>query len=241
MSSLLEQIKGFTFNNKHNHDANVVMHEKSINTPSKKKIKETVPFMNGTYDFSTVGSNGEIVYEEREITIILGLPETTQQRLQVLYSKTLEWLVDVGQKQLIFDDNKDYYYLAEVDKVDTFETVQSFGQLTVTFTAYPFKFGVNTVGNEEWDTFNFLEDKLQDTEFDVDAMSTLVNIYNPGRRSVVPIISVDAPMDVKIRDYTANLSTGDNKDYSFKIKPGDNIIEIIGVGHIKFIFRKESL
>ena len=31
---------------------------------AKKKIKETVPFMNGYYDFSTIGSNGEIMYEE---------------------------------------------------------------------------------------------------------------------------------------------------------------------------------
>ena len=158
MSTLYSTLRGFTFNNKHNHDMSVVMHSKSIQPPSKKKIKESVPFMNGSYDFSTVGSNGEIVYTERTITVVLGLPTDSKERLHRLYSKTIEWLMDVGKCQLIFDDIKTYYFMAEVEATSTFDEVMSFGRLTVTFTADPFKTSIEYVGDNLWDTFNFEED-----------------------------------------------------------------------------------
>ena len=62
MNELWSNLRGVTFNGKHNNELCIVMHSKSIQSPPKKKIKETVPFMNGSYDFSTVGSNGEIMF-----------------------------------------------------------------------------------------------------------------------------------------------------------------------------------
>ena len=57
-NSLISILRGITFNNIHNNTIGVVMHSKLIQSPSKKKIKMTVPYMNGDYDFSTIGSNG---------------------------------------------------------------------------------------------------------------------------------------------------------------------------------------
>lgn len=215
------------------------MHSKSIQSPSKKKIKESVPFMNGSYDFSTVGSGGEITYNEREITIILGLPAYNKEQLQTLYSKVLEWLVDIGQNRLIFDDIMDYYYMAEVENTSTLEQVMSFGQMTVTFVAEPFKKSVEYVGSDIWDVFNFEEDYFQSVDFNVQEYKE-VKIYNPGR-AAVPIIECNANMTVTLNDYTAELIDGVNEYWSFRLQPGTNHISIEGTGHIKFIFRKERL
>ena len=239
MDSLITSLRGFTFNGKHNTEMNAVMHSKSIQPPPKKKIKESVPFMHGSYDFSTVGSNGEIVYSEREITIILGLPSDTKEKLQTLYSSVLEWLEDTPRQELRFDVIKDYYYLAEVEEVSSFAELMSFGTLTVKFTAYPFKLSVDYVGGDIWDTFNFEEDYLQSNSFEINVTKD-ITLYNP-RRPVGPIINSSASMTLVKDGKTYNIVPGDNKLYGFRLNNLANNMTINGTGTIRFIFRKESI
>ena len=84
MIPIISRLRGVAFNSKHNKDFNIAMERKSIQSPSKKKIKDSVPFMSGSYDFSTIGSNGEITYNEREIAVTFGLPANNKEQLQVL-------------------------------------------------------------------------------------------------------------------------------------------------------------
>ena len=239
ISLLVSGLRGFTFNGKHNNDIGVVMHSKSIQPPPKKKIKDSVPFMNGSYDFSTVGSNGEQTYSERDITIVIGLPAETKEELQVLYSTTLEWLEDAGKQQLKFDVMDDYYFMAEVEESSSFEEVMEFGTLTVKFVVDPFKMSVDYVGSDVWDNFNFEEDYAQSNEFNVSG-TTNISIYNP-RRSVNPIINCTSAMAITKDGKTYNLSVGNNKLYGFRLNNLSNSISVAGTGVIKFIFRKESL
>lgn len=240
INQLCSSLKGFTFNGMHNHDMNVILHSKSIQAPSKKKIKESVPFMNGNYDFSTVATNGEIVYDSREITIVLGLPCDTKEQLQILYSQTLEWLEDIGQSHLIFDDMDDYYYMAEVESSSSFDEVMSFGTLSVTFVADPLKTSVDYVGKDIWDTFNFEEDYAISTTFDVNPTNE-INVYNPGR-IISPIIVVSVDMIIIYNGKTYNLLSGVNENYNLVLNHGINTIRIdSGIGIISFMFRKQSL
>lgn len=240
INQLYSSLKGFTFNGVHNHDMGVIMHSKSIQTPSKKKIKESVPFINGNYDFSTVATNGEIVYDSREITIVLGLPCETKEQLQILYSQTLEWLEDVGKSQLIFDDMDDYYYMAEVESSSSFDEIMSFGTLSVTFIADPLKTSVDYVGNDIWDTFNFEEDYAISTNFEVNPTNE-INVYNPGRM-ISPMIVVSTDMTIVCNGKTYDLLSGINNNYHLVLKHGSNIIIIdSGIGTISFMFRKQSL
>lgn len=233
-------IRGLTFNDKHNYkDFNLILERKTILPPGKKKIKIDVPFMNGSYDFSNVGTGGEPMYTERTIEVTLGLPTRSKENLHVMYSMVLEWLQDTGRGKLIFDDICDYYFIAEVEGVPSFEEMLRFGKLNITFIAQPFKYGVNLEGSDIWDTFNFEVDVVQATEFDVEGNKT-VNIINVGR-SVTPIINVNAPMAITINSKNYNLNIGNNKIYGLKLQMGDNSILINGTGHIKFIVRKEML
>lgn len=239
MNTLWTGLRGVTFNGKHNNDLNIVMHSKSIQSPPKKKIKETVPFMNGSYDFSTVGSNGEITYSEREISIVFGLPAETKEQLQVLYSKVMEWLVDVGKQKLVFDVMKDYYFMAEVEDTTTFEETMEFGKLEVKFIAEPFKSSVDLIGSNIWDTFNFEEDYLQDSGYDI-VGSKVITLYNPGR-TIRPIINCSTPMTLIQNGKSYSLVAGDNKLYGFYLIPLANVLTINGTGRITFTFRKESI
>ena len=236
---ILSNLRGVTFNGKHNKDFNIAMERKSIQSPSKKKIKDSVPFMSGSYDFSTIGSNGEITYNEREITVTFGLPANNKEQLQVLYSKILEWLVDTGKQQLIFDDIKDYYFMAEVEDATSFEQTMAFGKLEVKFVAEPFKYSIDYVGANIWDTFNFEQDYLQDVAYDVSS-SIVITLYNPGR-TVRPTITCTTAMTLIQNRKSYNLSIGDNKPYGFYLNTLANVLTINGTGKITFTFRKESL
>lgn len=233
-------MRGFKFNRNHSYnDYKLLLEKKTIFPPGKKKIKLDVPYMNGTYDFSTVATNGEVVFEERKIEVLLGIAARSKEHLHVLYSNILEWLTDTGRQQLIFDDILDYYFIAEVEGVTDFEEVIKFGKLKVTLTAQPFKVGVNLEGADIWDTFNFEEDVAQETEFDVEE-SKIVSIINVGR-PVIPTINVSSAMAITLNNKSYNLSIGDNKIYGLKLQTGENAITINGTGHIRFIFRKEML
>jgi predicted phage tail component-like protein len=229
-----------TFNAKNSYaDFKLCIEERIISSPAKKKIKESVPFMNGNYDFSTVGSNGEIVYDTREVKIKFGLPTRSKSELYTLYSEILEWLVDAGQQQLIFSDMPDYYFLGEVESATSIEEVLRMGRLEVSFTCEPFKIGTSEAGNQLWDTFNFLTDYMQDTTYTVIGSKT-ITIYNAGR-AVVPVVNCSTAMACVLNGYTVDFVTGDNTDYSFKLSKGTNTIIITGTGIISFNFRKQTL
>lgn len=239
MNTLISSLRGFTFNGKHNNDIKVVMHSKSIQPPSKTKIKASVPFMSGEYDFSTIGSGGEVIYQNREITITIGMNADSKESLQVIYSNVLEWILNVNGSRLIFDDSKDYYYVADVESSSTFEEFMSFGKLTIKFTAEPYKKGIDYATNPLWDTFNFEEDYLQDSDYDVTA-SRIIEIYNP-KMVVAPVINCNSTMSVTHNNIVYNLSVGDNKPYGFKLQNGLNTLTFSGTGHVKISFRKVSL
>jgi predicted phage tail component-like protein len=233
-------MNGITFNGKHSYnDFNLIMNSKIINTPSKKKIKEGAPGMNSVYDFSTVASSGEIVYNQRAIVVNFTLICDSKSQLHSQLNKITEWIQDIGQSQLIFDDIKDYYFMAELEDSISIVEEDDTVEITINFVAEPFKTGIDTVNNILWDTFNFEEDYLQDTEFDVFG-TRIATIYNPGRL-VMPIINCSANMSIVKDDITYNLVTGDNNIYGLKLKNGANNIVVNGTGHIKFIFRKVSL
>ena len=233
-------MNGFKFNNKHSWtDYHVYMESKSIQPPGKKKIKLDVPFMNGSYDFSTVGSSGEITYTERLVSVVISFPTKSKQQLYAQYSKALAWLQDVNKSKLIFDDIKDYYFMAEVEDASSFEEVFRFGKLHLTFVCEPFKTNINLEGGDIWDIFNFETDVFQETAHDIVGSKT-ITIINTGR-IISPVINVTSPMTITINSKTFNLITGNNTLYGLKLLNGSNSLYIVGTGKINFIYRVVKL
>lgn len=232
-----------TFNNKNSYiDFGVTIESIDIQPPSKKKIKDSVPYMNGSYDFSTIGTGGEIVYNEREIKIRFNLVTRNKLSLYLKYSKVLEWLLGTGQQKLIFNFMTGYYFLAEVESATSFEEVlQRAGRLEVSFVCEPFKYGTDLAGELLWDNIDFeLPDYIQNTLFTISGSQT-VTLYNPSSHSIIPKIVCNANMSCTANGYTANFTTTKNTDWGFKLKPGANNIQINGTGNINFEYRKEVL
>lgn len=231
-------IKGFSFDGIHSDDMDVVLENYSISTPEKRKITETVPFMNGSYDFSTA-LTGEITYNNREIKITIGFLANDKYELERHYSKVAEWLIDRPRSKLIFDRILDYYFIAEVVNATSMEKVREYGKMEITFTCDPFRYSCAYVGEIEWDTFNFEEDYLETCVFDING-ETKCSIHNPGR-SVRPVIVSTASMSMLYNGTEYTLGRGDNNLYGFYLNSGQNEMIFKGKGTILIRFRKEVL
>lgn len=237
---------GLSFNGKHSiNDFGLIMEYKHILPPQKNKIKVSLPYMNGVYDFSTVATNGVDTFTQRQIDLKLDLVSSgkTKEELQILYSDVLEWLLDSGRQQIIFDDDLGYYWYGEFDNSQTasWEDTWYWGYLTLSFIVDPFKKGLTLEGldNLYWDNINFLTDYFQQTGFNVTNTLT-TTIQNVGR-PVLPVITASTAMSVKINGADYNVVSGDNTIYGLTLKSGANNIVITGTGTISFNFRKERL
>lgn len=233
-------MNGLTFNLKHSYnDFRLILNSRTISTPAKKKIKVDIPGMDSVYDFSTVASNGELIFTQRAIQCVFTLLAHSKHELHSSLSRVAEWLQDAPQGQLVFDDISYFYFLAEVEDNIELNEKNSTAEITVSFIAEPFKTSFDYVGSTLWDTFNFDEDVLQDTSFDVVTTKT-VTIYNTGRL-ITPLINCSAPMSVLFSGVTYPLVAGANTPYGLKLLNGDNTLIVNGTGTISILFYKVVL
>ena len=231
---------GITYNNKHSFNdlGLTVLNTRTIKTPSKIKVTQTIPFSNITYDFSNLyGSN---CYTERKLEYEFLIKADNNMSLEFKRMEIENWLLSSNTKTKLLDDNiLDYYYLAECESVE-FEDLNNIGKLKAIFIAYPFRISEHYEGNNLWDSFNFELDVLQDTKFTVNDVLN-VSIYNHSSIDIEHVVVASSQFEV-IKDNISYLfEAGENKNYRFKFKPGVNNLTLKGNGTIEFKFRKEVL
>lgn len=231
---------GITYREKHSfrNFGVTILNTRIIQSPAKKKIFATVPFMQGSYDFSNL-YNGPC-FQERILEYEFLVKATSSERLEIKRMQLEEWLLMANEKTILRDDNlPSYHYMAECSEVE-FEEINNIGKMRVVFTAYPFKIHDEYEGELLWDSFNFEMDCLQETAFTVkDELQ--ITIYNQGSVNVTPIIISSADMKIIKGNATYNVLKGTTNDYQFELNVGENNIVIRGNGAIEFKFRKEVL
>ena len=231
---------GITYNNKHSFNdlGLTVLNTRVIETPSKIKITETIPFSNITYDFSNLyGGN---CYTERQLEYEFLIKAHNSTELEFKRMEVDQWLLSSNSKTPLIDDNMlGYYYKAECISTD-FEDMNNIGKLKAIFTAYPFKISSEYEGNNLWDSFNFELDVLQDTKFTVNGTSS-VSIYNSSVIDIEPEIIAPSGFEMTLDNKKYTVEAGASKDYRFKLKKGANNLTLKGNGTIEFKFRKEVL
>ena len=209
---------GITVSGKHSfNNFELYISERTINSPKKKTIRETIPFMNGSYDFSKV--NGAVAFEDREIEYafeIIGesIADMDQQRDSVL-----NWLMNVYEEALYDDTMPDYHFLVSYDDCKVKEDAEK-TDLTVTFIAYPFKI-YNT-----------------QTSFTASAGTTVVN--NQGQ-PVVPNVIATEEMTITLNGQAITVPAGTQIKLEVDLMTGDNTVIVSGSGELTLSFIKEVL
>ena len=233
-------MNGITYNNKHSFNdlGLTVLNTRDIETPGKIKITETVPFMNGSYDFSNLyGSN---CYTERQLEYEFLIKAHNSTELEFKRMQVDKWLLSSNYKTPLIDDTlPGYYYKAECISTE-FEDLINIGKLKAIFIAYPFRISTEYEGNNLWDSFSFERDVLQDTKFTVNGSSS-VSIYNPSVIDLEPELLASSSFEITLDNKKYVVEAGTSKDYRFKLKPGSNNLTLKGNGAIEFRFRKEVL
>ena len=229
-----------TYNNKNSYNDFGLkrFNSKEHKAPVKNKIYESIPFMNGSYDFSNI--YGSPSYSDRELNYSFLIEIENEEVMNYKKIAIENWLLGTNSKSILIDEDlKGYYYMAECTDVN-FDNYYSFGLIDITFTAYPFKIGESYEGNNLWDNFNFELDVLQDTKFTVNGTSS-VDIYNPSVIDIEPEIIASSQFEITLDNKKYTVKAGTSKDYRFKLRKGNNNLTLKGDGTIEFRFRKEVL
>ena len=231
---------GIIYNGKHSYNdlELTILSSRTIKTPSKVKIKQTIPFMNGSYDFSNL--YGSACYSERTLEYKFLIKSSSRMSLAFTRTRIENWLLGTNYQTKLVDDNlPGYYYMGECENVDFTDYIDK-GIIKATFTAYPFKISDYFEGNLLWDNFNFELDIMQDTKFTVNNEIN-ISIYSNNIINAVPTIITSSEFQIIKDNKTFTVKAGETKDYRFYFRNGKNNLTIKGTGTIEFRFRKEVL
>ncbi|WP_066499865.1 phage tail domain-containing protein [Abyssisolibacter fermentans] len=170
---------GFTINNKHSSEFGLYLKTKVFPALAEKRYtEEIIPNRDSSYKFE----NG---YEDKIIELQCTLIESNYVLRRSKIRNIVQWLDNGGN--LIFDYEKDKYYIVKLYKSINLEAVLSLDIFVITFTAYPFQYST----------------ELKKHEVHVDGYTEL-NILNSGTYITTPIITIDGTAD----SITISNSTG---------------------------------
>ena len=204
-------------------DFRLAIKSRTISLPAKKKIKETVPFTNGSYDFSNI--NGEIYWEERQIEYTFDIAEFTAEEMEKIKDNVVDWLLNIHNENIEDDYTPNYYYHGSYDDNSWSEDFGQ-GELKVIFVVYPYKFASTL------------------TEKNVSATTTeqTITIDNESSHRIIPTIVTDGAVEITIGANIYSLSSGTYNSSSFILSKGENTWKIkatTGTVNVNISYRKE--
>ena len=207
--------------------------------PEEKVIKESLPFVQGDYDFSRI--LGEAIRENRTTTyefLIKAYDYEVRKTLEVKYENML---LNQGVGRIYDTINPGYYFYGKCTNAEvTFDDTWQQLKLLVTFDCYPYMIAELSEGHDIWDEFNFELDIAQITEHEVNG-STEITLYNNGATSVVPSIVASSEFLIEMGTVSVTVPPGTNKSELLRLKLGDNKLKVTGNGTIRFDFFKELI
>ena len=131
------------------------------------------------------------------------------------------------------------YFLARLENYSDFNLMQEESLIEVTFLCMPFRQLEKIVGEEEWDTFVFATDVLQETEYIVNKYKN-ITLYNQSIALETVTIIADSNFKIVYNNVEYSIKNGINKEV-FKLNIGINNLNVQGTGTIKFVFYKEVI
>lgn len=232
----------FTFLGKRPTDFGSLLHVKThdIGFPDKNKYVQSVANSNITFDFSAI--YGSQTYGEREVKYVINVlngRDYDAEAMHGLKTRVINWVLSANSKQPLYDDKlPDYHFLAEVQGGNAIADNFRSGELTITFTCYPFMIKNRAEGDDDWDSFDFENGIAQDVEFDVNGVKEIY-LINDGITEAYPEITASAKMTITINGVSYQIVAGRNTGIVLPI--GENPITISGKGHINFDWHKEVI
>lgn len=223
-------------------DFGFTIKELYIGMPQPNLILESVPYMQGVYDFSSAG--GETKYGTREINITLELNRYEYYIKNIAYYnlKLVNWLNKAQIMQNLIVDYIPGTFSARVQEVSDLKVTEETIELEVKFIAQPFRTWYLQEGHNIWDEMNFDTDWFQETKFTVldDEYKVEIELNNISVTKAKPIIVVDGNVKLEFDGFIYSFGTGQYNN-QIRLSKGINKLVIYGYGTIEFIWYKELI
>lgn len=233
-------MKGITIGEKHSYkDWNLYLgKETSISFPEKKEYVIDVPGNDNELDFSEV-LTGDVKFKTRLIKLVFYVKKEVK-NWNTLMSEIANYLHGKSLK-IIFDDDKNFYYLGRSFFVNPLETDKRIGKVVIDVKAEAYKYDI-TSSDEDWlwDPFDFETGIINETKNLL--IDGILNYTILGRRKkVVPKFICDNPLQLTFKGFTYNLPSGTCYIPDVEIEEGENVFKFVGNGTVTIEYRGGSL
>lgn len=188
------------------HDFDVYIKHRNIGLPEKKSIRETVPFMNGYYDFTAL--NGAPAWGERKIEYTFDVEGDSPQDTENKFERILAWLCNVHDED-IYDDTltgKHWHGSYDTSKPGYDESGELI-ELTVSFVVHPFK-----IANEP---------------IEIVMAAGTHTIVNAGM-AVAPYVFSSGTAAIQIGTYVSSISANVKYQLEIDLAMGKNTVIVTG-------------
>lgn len=231
--------EGFIFNNYDTRSNGWWLTERTAPTPEEQEIAESVPYRQGSYDFSMI--DNERFFNNREITYKLLYVGEKYHNRKGFEQELKRQLMPHNWDKLVDTHEPTYYWRAkcksvEVDDNSDNETLEA----SIVFNAYPYAYTNHNEGADYWDDVFFPHWIWQQVKFSVNG-SQDVNIKNIGSRPVLSSFAVTGNVKAKGSFGEVSLNDSNYKQTQVVLDIGDNKINLSGNGTIEFIFKREEM
>ncbi|MGC6768928.1 hypothetical protein [Enterococcus sp. LJL51] len=209
-------------------------------SPDEQEIIESIPFMQGVYDFSML--LGERVFENRTVTVKLFRPLAQYDERKRLEQEAKEQLLLNGIVP-IYDTWLDgCHWLGKCESVRADDDQESNSLiLTVVFDCYPFALKDASGYTDEFDVDYFTDGVDQWTGFFVNGTRKVL-LISEGANATSPIMTAtETLLLITEEDERLPIKKGQNQDLFFKLKRGANLLTLVGNGHVSFSFETEVM
>lgn len=210
---------GISINGKHSYgDFGLFVSKKVVDMPSVKRIRETVPYMNGSHDFSKL--NGELAYEDRIISYTFDITGNDAEEMNAKKHDVSAWLCAVHEENIQDDDYPHLHFVGSYHESD-WEEDDGQGELTIKFICYPYMYAnVETVIELSSGT------------------NVSLTIQNDSDHRIVPIIETSDTLSIQVSGKKYVIS-GSGKHQLFALEKGTNQVTYTLTGNAKIRFYKE--
>lgn len=230
---------GITFGEFNSMNEGLLLTYRDDTPPEEKVIKESLPFVQGDYDFSRI--LGEAIRENRTTTYEFLIKEYDYEVRKTLEVKYENMLLNQGVGRIYDTINPGYYFYgkcinAEVVLEEKWQQLK----LIVTFDCYPYMISELKEGHDIWDEFNFELDVAQEVKHTINNTKE-ITLYNVGTPSVVPSIIASSEMTIEKGAVSVTVPPGTSKSELLRLNAGENKLKVTGNGTIEFDFFKELI
>ncbi|MGM0217641.1 hypothetical protein [Enterococcus sp. AZ126] len=237
MTEIIEYVEMGRFNSK---ESGFYVIEHSAPSPDEQEIIESIPYMQGVYDFSRL--LGERVFENRKVEIKLYRPQVIYDQRKLLEQEAKQQLM-LNEIMPIYDTWLDgCHWLGKCESV-TAEDSHEYNSLTLSlvFDCYPFALKNANGYSDEFDIDYFVDGIDQWTGFWVRGQRKIL-LVNEGVNATSPTLIATASMFILLEDgLRIEVKQGENTDIFFKLNRGENYLTVFGTGHISFTMEQDVM